>query len=348
MAEIEAETANLLVACRSAMNRNDSELLTRALVGFPWLIVASSRVGLFVQLVREVLALAEPGSLLRGRALACLGVASTWRGIGEVTGEVVASLEEAIEVLQRHEAGEDVAHVQRFLGMALLRLGRVAEAREVWQRARSLHAALGDAEGETMMLNNLGDTAPTFDEAVAVLRSASAFGVETGALFPAALAANGLGSTLFRRQGASPEAVAALEQAVELAVRAGVPHVEQRNRRLLAEVLAANGALGTARAAIEAAVTRCRPSGGEQAVQDLLAARALEAWIGWLSSDGEVAQRAAASTLVRPSDPPSLAPAPPPASEALARLVVGRLALDRGDVVAAAAELALGRAAACG
>jgi predicted ATPase/DNA-binding SARP family transcriptional activator len=345
LAEVEIETANLVFAWRGVLARGQAELLTEALRGLTWLIAASGRVGLYVQLVHELLALVEPGSLLHGRAVICLGAASTWRGVGPVDDEVVASLQEAIDVLQRHDAVVDAAYAHRYLGMALLRLGRVVEGREVWQRAKALHEALGDGEGVTMMLNNLGDTAPTFEEAVAGLRAAIASGFETGALFPAALASDGLGHTLFRRHGAVPEAVAALEQAVDLAARTGFSHVEQRDRRMLVEVLAAGGELVAARAAIEQALARCDPSGGEQVVQDRLAARALQSWVAWLAGDGALAARAALAALERPSDLSAGAAALPPESEALARLVVGRLALELGEAGAAAVELRLARAA---
>jgi DNA-binding SARP family transcriptional activator len=345
LAEVEAETANLEAACHRAIARRDLDLLGASLQGLRWLITASRRVGQFVPLVQEILTLAEPGSLLRGRALVCLGIASTWRGVGVMTEDVITSLEEAVDVLQACDATEDAALAYRHLGMALLRVGRVAEAREQWRRAQALHEALGDAEGVTMMLNNMGDTAPTFDEAVAGLRAAIAYGLETGSLFPAALASDGLGYTLFRRHGASSEAVAALEQAVDLAVRAGFPHVEQLGRRRLTEVLAASGELGAARTAIEQAVVRCDTAAGEPMVQDLLSARALQAWVAWLADDVSLAGQTALAALERRNDLLADARTPPPAGEALARLVIARLALERGDVVAAATELALARAA---
>ena len=343
LAEVEAETANLEAACRWAIARRDTALLAEAIPGFQWLIIASARVGLFVRLVREVVATAEPGSLLHARALVCLGAAATWRGVGGVTEGLIGSLREAIDVLQRHDAFEDAVHAHRFLGMACLRLGRVPEAREIWQRARVLHQALGDAEGVTMMLNNLGDTAPTFDEAVAGLRAAIAYGLETGALFPAALASDGLGHTLFRRHGASPEAVSALEQAVDLSARTGFRHVEQHGRRLLAEVLAASGDLAAAQAAIELAVARRDISEGEQAIQDLVAARAVQAWVAWLAGDRNLADQSAQAALERSTELPAATAVLPPTSMALACLVLGRLALERGDATTAAVELARAR-----
>lgn len=343
LAEVESETANLEAACRRAIDRGDTGLLTEAIQGFRWLIIASARVGLFVQLVREVVARAERGSLLHGRALVCLGAAATWRGVGVVSEEVVASLREAIDVLQRHDAVEDAAHAHRFLGMAYLRLNRVDAAREIWQRAKVLHEALGDTEGVTMMLNNLGDTAPTFEKAVAGLQAAIAYGLETGALFPAALASDGLGYTLFRRHGASPEVVAAFEQAVDLASRTGFRHVEQRGRRLLSQVLAASGDLAAARAAVELAVARCDTSGGEQAVHDLLAARAVQAWIAWLAGDHSLASQSASAALEHASDRTATTAVLPPASMELACVVLGRVALQHGDTNTAAVEFARAR-----
>jgi hypothetical protein len=124
-------------------------------------------------------------------------------------------------VLERHDAVEDAAHAHSSSAWRSAP-GRVSRKRVGSGSGRTvLHEALGDAEGVTMMLNNLGDTAPTFEEAVAGLRSAIAYGLETGALFPAALASDGLGTTLFRRHGSSPEAVAAFEQAIDLAGRTG-------------------------------------------------------------------------------------------------------------------------------
>ncbi len=343
LAEVEAETVNLEAACRGAIARGDTGLLTEAIQGLRWLIIASARVGLFVQLVREVVARAERGSLLHGRALVCLGAAATWRGLGVVSEEVIANLREAIDVLQGHDAVEDAAHAHRFLGMAYLRLDRVDEARAIWQRARILHQVLGDTEGVTMMLNNLGDTAPTYEEAVAGLHDAIAYGLETGALFPAALASGGLGNTLFRRHGASPEVVAAFEQAVDLAARTGFRHVEQRARRLLTEVLAANGDLAAARATIELAVARCDISGGEQAVHDLLAAHAGQAWVAWLAGDHSLASQSAYAALEQASDLAAATAVSPPASMELACVVLGRVALEHGDTATAAVELARAR-----
>ncbi|MBA2667444.1 MAG: hypothetical protein H0U69_10475, partial [Trueperaceae bacterium] len=279
LAEVEAELTNVEVACRRAITRRDIGLLTEALQGLHWLIVASTHVGLFVQLVREIATVADPGSLLHGRAAICLGAAATWRGVGAVDDAMVASLEEAVEVLTRHDTSLNAAYAYRFLGMGYNQLGRIAEAREVWTRAKALHRALDDAEGVTMMLNNLGDTAPTVEAAVAGLRAAAAHGLESGALFPAALAFDGLGTTLLRRHGASREAIGAFQHVVDLAVRTGFPHVEQRGRRLLTEALAASGDLAAATVAIEQALARCAGAGGEQALPDLLAARALQAWV---------------------------------------------------------------------
>ena len=343
LAEVEVETANLEAACRGAIARGETGLLAEAMQGFRWLITASARIGLFVRLVREVAARAEPGSLLHGRALVCLGAAATWRGVGVVSEEVIASLREAIDVLQRHDAVEDAAHAHRFLGMAYLRLNRVGAAREIWQRAKVLHEALGDSEGVTMMLNNLGDTAPTFEEAVAGLQAAIAYGLETGALFPAALASDGLGYTLFRRHGASPEVTAAVEQAIDLAARTGFRHVEQRAQRLLSEVLAASGDLAAARAAIELAVARCDISGGEQAVHDLLAARAVQAWVALLAGDHDVASQSAHAALEHASDRTAATALVPAASMELACVVLGRVALEHGDTATVGVELARAR-----
>ena len=344
LAEVEAEVANIEAACRRALTQMDIDLLVEALQGLHWLIIASARVGLFAQLAGEIAAVAEPRSLLRCRAIVCLGAAATWRGVGTVDDAMIADLEEAAEVLNRHDTKMDAAYAHRFLGMAYLRLGRVAEARAVWKRAKALHQALGDAEGVTMMRNNLGDTAPTVEEAVAELRAAAEYGLENGALFPAALAFSGLGRTLVRRHGASREAIAAIEQAVDLTMRTGFPHVEQLGRRLLTEALAASGDLAAARAAIDQASARCDAT-GEQALPDLLAARALQAWVGWLAGDATVAHEAALAALTPQSDLRAVAPRPPPASEALARLVLARLALERGDTDAAAGELSRARSA---
>jgi predicted ATPase/DNA-binding SARP family transcriptional activator len=344
LAEVEAEVANIEAACRRALTERDVDLLAEALQGLHWLIIASAHVGLFAQLASEIAAGAEPRSLLRCRAIVCLGAAATWRGVDTVNDAMIADLEEAVEELKRHDMKMEAAYAHRFLGMAHLRLGRVAEARAVWKRAKALHQALGDAEGVTMMLNNLGDTAPTVEEAVAELRAAAEYGLENGALFPAALAFDGLGRTLVRRHGASPKAIAAIEQAIDLTMRTGFPHVEQRGRRQLTEALAASGDLAAARAAIEQASARCDAT-GEQALPDLLAARALQAWVCWLAGNATCAREAALAALTPPTDLRAVAPRPPSASEALARLVMARLALEQGDTAAAAVELSRARSA---
>lgn len=342
LAEVEAEMANVEAACRRAIAGRRVGLLTEALHGLEWLISASRQVELYVQLVREIVALAEPGSMLRGRALTCLGAAATWRNQGPVSDRIVADLEEAIAILRQHDAPLDAAWAHRFLGMSLVRLGRITEAREVWRRALELHRSLGDAEGVAMMLNNLGDTAPTFREAISNHRAAIAYGLDAGAAFPVALASDGLGHTLFRRHGPLPEAVEALERAVDLAARTGFHEVEQHDRRLLAQALAASGRLDAALAYISRAIATCEAAGDDRAASDLMEARALEAWIAWQAGDERTARESAEAAL---TPRPRSAAATPPGSEALAHLVLGRLALERQDSATAALELGSTRSA---
>ena len=343
LAEVEAETANLEAACRWAIAHGDTVRLTEAMHGFRWLIVASARVGRYVQLVRACAERADPGSVLHARALVCLGAAATWRGVGVVDDALVASLREAIVVLERHDAVDDVALAHRFLGMALVQLERVGEARASWQRARLLHEALGEAEGVAMMRNNLADTAPTVEEAVAGLRGAIAYGLEHGALFPAALSSNGLGDTLLQRYGPSPEVVAAFERSIDLASRTGSRHVEQRGRRELAMALSASGDLVAAGAAIEAALARCEVAGSDHPVHDVLAARAVQAWVAWLAADPHLAWRSARAVIELARELAPVTRAPPATSMELAHVVQARLALDRNDTITGEAALAQAR-----
>jgi predicted ATPase/DNA-binding SARP family transcriptional activator len=342
LAEVEAEMANLEAACRQAIAGRRVRLLTEALHGLEWLISASRQVELYVQLVREIVALGEPGSMLRGRALTCLAAAATWRNHGTVSDGIVADLEEAIAILQEHDALMDAAWAHRFLGMSLVHLGRITEAREVWRRALELHRSLGDAEGVAMMLNNLGDTAPTFREAISNHRAAIAYGLDAGAAFPVALASDGLGHTLFRRHGALPDAIEALERAVALGARTGFHEVEQHDRRLLAQALAARGELASARACIESAIAACEATGDDRATSDLADARALEAWIAWLAGDERAASQSAHAALTLRA---RAAAATTPGSEALAHLVLGWLALERQDLETATVELGGARSA---
>jgi predicted ATPase/DNA-binding SARP family transcriptional activator len=339
LAEVDVEWANVQAAWRWAIAHGWGEPLTAAIDGLESLTGTSRRVGMWLELVRETIAWAEPNSLLHGRALVCLGMAAIWRGAEEAVGEGTENLVEALAVLDALGAQSDVARACRFLGMGRSRQGRQAEARALWERARSIHASLGEAEGVAMMLNNLGNHSPTFDEGAALLRESIALAQGADEPLPEALASDSLGHMLFRRHGATDEAGELIARAAELLDETGFHHVAQHERTLLAHVDAARGRLLEAKATLDTVIRRGERIGEDETRRDLAAARSAMAWVAYLRDDTEAAASACRRVLTQADGPL------PAAIEALARTVAGRLALHSGAHDESARELAQARAA---
>jgi tetratricopeptide (TPR) repeat protein len=333
--EIDDEMPNVEAAWRWAVLRRDETPLTAAMNGIRALMVTSSdKIGLLVELVRQPLEWAAPTSALHARALVCLGVAEVWRGTADVA-EGAAHLAEALAVLEGLDLPDDVAQSCRFLGMARARQGRIDEARGHWERALRLSREIGDAEGVAMMLNNLSDTSPTFDDAISSYRRAIAFALDHDQPVPAAMALDGLGCTLFRRSGASDEVCTVIARSVELLERTGFHHVAQVKRILLAHALAASGRLQEACAAVDDALRRAPQD--DDVARDRLDALAVAAWIAYLRGDAERAAAACDAVLLRSGD------GIPQWREVLARTVAGRLALAVNDLERASTEFACAR-----
>jgi predicted ATPase/DNA-binding SARP family transcriptional activator len=336
---IDAELANVEAAWRWAIAGRDLAALGESLNGLRWALYTSDRLALLEELVTEALPLAEPDDLFRGRALVCLGAI---RACGYVTGgrdDGWSKLEEGLALVEAHGSGADSALAWRLLGVGRGRQGRVEEARDAFERARRLYASLADGEGVAMMLNNLADTAPTVDEAIAGHRAAIAVAEAAGEAHPAAMASDGLGLTLLRRYGASQEAREALERAVEIHERTGFRHNADRIRLGLSDLQIAAGDVAEARATIDALQERIAASRGDRAERILALAEATSAWIAFLSDDHDRAEAACRRLLATHAGTTLAADA-----AVLVRTVAGRLAVARADPEAAEREFAAARA----
>jgi predicted ATPase/DNA-binding SARP family transcriptional activator len=342
-AEVDAEWANVRAAWRWAIAQGEGEALTAAMDGLTSLTTTSHRIGVLLDLVHEVHAWSAPKSRLRGKALLCLGAVATWRGADDAVDEGTENLVTSLALLEALGDPSGVATACRFLGLGRARQGRHAESRALWERARLIHASQGDAEGVAMMLNNLGNTAPTFDERTDLLRQAIALAAGADELFPEALASSNLGQELFQRNGATDEAVGLVTRSVDLLERAGFHHVAHRKRILLAYIHAARGRWLEAQTMLDTAI-RGLARRGEHHVEDarlrdLAAAWSVSAWVAYLRGDAEAADSACRGALAQADGRLTVS------GEALARTVAGRLALDRRALDASALELAQARAA---
>lgn len=339
LGELIDDVANLQAAWRWAVARADETLLAEAMPGLWWTCNASNRLRLFAELARETCAVASPGGLLNGRALVGIGAAVAWTSPRRARVEPAEELLRGLAIVEALGSQPDIAFARRYLGIAHANQGRFAQARDQWRRAAGIYRSLGDGEGLAQMLCNEAANAETVEEGLHRYREALAVAVEHGERRPEATASSGLGWMLISLEGATDRARAALERAVELHQLTGYRQFESSARLTLARWHAMAGSLGEARQTASVELRRARASGADDAVQEVSAACAILGWVAFLGGDASTAAlmcRQALTTATRTPFAPS---------EALARLVLARLALGENELDAAAADLERARAA---
>jgi len=155
------------------------------------------------------------------------------------------------------------AEGQLLEGTALVRLGRLAEARAAVGAARTIYAAVGDVNGEARALNRLGsvtgregrydETLEIFEEVLLIMRRV---GNHSGV----ATALNNVGAVR-RWQGKLAAAEAALREALDLRRESGHLRLEGTVRSNLAEVLLDRGEVEEARRQAAESLRLARLSG---------------------------------------------------------------------------------------
>jgi predicted ATPase/DNA-binding SARP family transcriptional activator len=339
-AEVEAELANVCSAWWWAVAEGMSTVLADAINGLAMTCFRTSRSRLLGELAHDALSVAEPGSLLHGRALLTLGRVIGRKPIAvqydfdDADPRGVALLEEGLAVVQALAADRDVAAAWRSLGAATLRAGRKVDATRAFRRAEELYRALGDAEGVAAALTELAQIATTYDDSLDTIRAAVDVATDGDEPYVLAWAYACLGLILFNRVGPSDEAYDAIARGIELHAGLGSPHYANQIRLRQALMLVAGGRLDEAVGALETSMQGAAELRSDEMAHDIDVGRSIMAWAAYWRGDATDALRWSNATLAGAS-PEAVAPE----AERRARTVLAKLALDGGDVAAAAEEL---------
>jgi predicted ATPase/DNA-binding SARP family transcriptional activator len=337
LGELDGEVANVVAAWRWAVAHRDSELLAAAFAGLCGLCWTGNRLKLLRELSEEALEIAASGSVLRGRAMFGIGAAAVShldRGVLEVSS---SRLGDALALFEALGSVPDVADTLGLIAAEHKYQGRWDQARAALRRASELHRSLGATARVAEVEAARADTAASLDEALARYATVLAAGRRAGEAHAESMASVGLGVTLFRAFGHSAMAREAIARGIELNLATGFRQFAQRVRLVLAEVLAASGAIHEAEGVVRTTMREAADLPFDETAHNLAIAHALLGWILYLRADADAANASCRDVFaLMPGEPPTQA-------QALALAVAARTALDRGDLEEASSHVERGR-----